>query len=506
MTTPDIQPKAALNLTPPISDERAHRDESTTISKDTMQHGDTPIPRGRIRRAMPLAGFTARAAGGRLVAGLREKTGDDGAVERFHERTAERYTELLGHSKGVLMKAGQILSMVDARAVGTGGYWPYQKALARLQADAPPMRPTLVRKVLDQELGSAVRYFAEFSDEPMAASSVGQVHRAVLCDRREVVVKIQYPGVAQAIRDDLANTELLATFLRFVTAASGINVDIRTLAREAAARISEEVDYRHEAAMISAFSDLYRGHPFIRIPQVIPEASSDRVLTMTYLDGMDWAAAQQADQDLKNTWAEIIARFLNGNYRHANLIQADPHPGNYRFNTDGSVGFLDFGCVQIFLEKQRRLWVAAIRASIEDRKDDFHELMTQLGFLTADSPLSAEDLQRWITDTAPENGSEPRPVTFTPDATARTINGMFDVRDSDHPAAQITLPPGFVFINRIQLAWTSVAVGLQATLPLRAIFDDMDGTAEPITELGKSHHAWVRERGLPGALDHHDHP
>ena len=121
----------------------------------------------------------------------------------------------------------------------------------------------------------------------MAAASVGQVHRAVLRDRRQVVVKIQYPGVAQAIRDDLANTELLATFLRFAVAASGMKVDIRGLAREAAARIGEEVDYRHEAAMITTFGELYRGHPFIRIPEVIPEASSDRVLTMTYLDGMD---------------------------------------------------------------------------------------------------------------------------------------------------------------------------------------------------------------------------
>src|SRR5277367_5445094 len=134
-----------------------------------MTSHDNPVPRGRIRRTMPFAGFAARAAGGRVVAGLREKAGNDGAVERFHERTAERYAELLGHSKGVLMKAGQIMSMVDTRALGTGGFWPYQKAMNRLQAEAPPMHPTLVRKVLDDELGSAVSYFAEFDDEPMAA-------------------------------------------------------------------------------------------------------------------------------------------------------------------------------------------------------------------------------------------------------------------------------------------------------------------------------------------------
>jgi predicted unusual protein kinase regulating ubiquinone biosynthesis (AarF/ABC1/UbiB family) len=455
---------------------------------------------------MPLAGFAARAAGGRLVAGLRQRTGAEGAVERFHERTAERYTELLGHCKGVLMKAGQILSMVDARALGTGGYLPYQKALARLQADAPPMHPTLVHKVLDEELGSAVRHFAEFSDEPLAAASVGQVHRAVLSDRRDVVVKIQYPGVAQAIRDDLANTELVATFMRFAVAASGMNVDVRALAREASARIAEEVDYRHEAATITAFSELYRGHPFIRIPEVIPEASSEQVLTMTYLDGMDYTAAQHADQDLKNTWAEAITRFINGNYRHANLVHADPHPGNYRFNADGTVGFLDFGCTQNFPEKQRWLWVAAQRASIEGRKDDFRDLMIQLEMLPADTPLSADDLQQWITDTAPEGSNTLEPVTFTPDATARTIRGMFDIRDSNHPVAHFTSPPWLVFVNRVQLAWCSVAAGLQATLSTRAIMDDLDGVAAPITELGKLHHAWVRERGLPGALDHHEHP
>lgn len=468
-----------------------------------MPHNDKPLPTGRIRRTMPLAGFTVRAASGRLVAGLREKAGQDRAVERFHERTAERYADLLGHSRGVLMKVGQIMSMVDARALGTGGFAPYQKALSRLQADAPPMHPALVHEVLAAELGSAAEHFAEFTDEPMAAASVGQVHRAVLRDGRDVVVKIQYPGVAQAIRDDLANTELVATFLRFVTSASGMKLDVRTLADEAATRIAEEIDYRHEAAMIAAFTDLYRGHPFIRIPQVIPEASADRVLTMTYLDGMDWTAAQEADQDLKNTWAEVIARFLNGNYRHANLVHADPHPGNYRFNPDGTVGFLDFGCITILPERLRWLWVSFLRATFDGRKEDYRELMIEMGFLTADSSVSADDVHQWFAETAYEINA-PQPATYTPETTARTIRGMFDVRSSDHLAAQVTLPPQHAFTSRIQLAFASVAAGLHATLPIRAIHEDMDGIAEPVTELGKLHHSWVRDRGLPSGLDHHD--
>ena len=222
------------------------------------------------------------------------------------------------------MKAGQMLSMVDASAIGSGGFSPYQKALTRLQANAPPMDPALAQDVLQADLGRpADELFAEFTEQPMAAASIGQVHRAVLHDGREVAVKIQYPGAAEAIRDDLANTELLATFLRLLYSASGtaMRPDLRQMTREIAARISEEIDYRHEAANITAFSELYRDHPFIRIPEVIDEASGDRVLTMTYLDGMDWAAAQQADQELKNTWAEVIFRFVHGSYPARKSVQ-----------------------------------------------------------------------------------------------------------------------------------------------------------------------------------------
>ena len=324
-----------------------------------MAANDRPVPRGRIRRTMPVAGFTARAAGGRMVAALREKAGNIGAVERFHERTAEQYAELLGHSKGVLMKAGQLVSMVDANAIGAGELSPYQRALTRLQADAPADGLEPGPAGCEDDLGRPIdAVFASFSDEPMAAASIGQVHRAVLHDGREVAVKIQYPGVAQAIRDDLSNTELLATMFRFAAGAAGALgaslPDVGPISAEISERISEEIDYRREAAHIKAFHDLYRDHPFIRVPEVIAEASGDRVLTMTYLDGMDWTAAQGADQELKNTWAEAITRFIAGSYRHANLFHADPHPGNYRFGLDGTVGFVDFGCVKVLTRSQRR--------------------------------------------------------------------------------------------------------------------------------------------------------
>lgn len=467
-----------------------------------MPNRENSLPKGRVRRTMPLAGFTARAAGGRIVAGLREKTGNAGAVDRFHERTAERYAQLLGHSKGVLMKAGQIFSMVDPGAVGNGELSPYQKALTRLQADAPPMDPQLAKDVVRTDLGRSVEeLFAEFSDEPMAAASIGQVHRAVLHDGHEVAVKIQYPGAAEAIRDDLANSELLTTFYRFAASTSGTTMpDLRSATREITARISEEIDYRHEAANIAAFRRLYHDHPFIHVPDVISEASGDRVLTMSYLSGMDWAAAQEADQDLKNTWAEVIWRFVVGSYKHANLFFADPHPGNYRFRPDGQVGFVDFGCVKVLPEPLRRTANALDRAAIEGRKRDIRELMVDIGMFSGDSSITIDEAYQWYAEILYE-WLAPQPITYLPDTAQRAIRTMIDVRSPDHVLRRMSIPEDLVFMTRINFSVNAICAALHATVHARAMVDDLDGVAEPITALGKQHVAWVRKRGLPFGLD-----
>jgi predicted unusual protein kinase regulating ubiquinone biosynthesis (AarF/ABC1/UbiB family) len=467
-----------------------------------MPSREDPLPQGRVRRTMPLAGFTARAAGGRIVAGLRERAGSAGAVDRFHERTAERYAQLLGHSKGVLMKAAQIFSMVDPGAVGNGELSPYQKALTRLQADAPPMDSELARAVLQADLGRSVEeLFAEFSDAPMAAASIGQVHHAVLHDGREVAVKIQYPGAAEAIRDDLANTELLTTFYRFAASTSGSGLpDLRSATREIAARISEEIDYRHEAANIAAFNQLYRDHPFIRVPEVIHEASGDRVLTMSYLDGMDWAAAQHADQELKDTWSEVIWRFVTGSIRHGSLFHADPHPGNYRFRSDGQVGFLDFGCVKVMPEQLRRNMVALARAALDGRKHDVRELMVSTGFFTSDSTVTAEEAYQWYAEIFYEVLA-PQPVTYLPDTAQRAIRAFLDLRSPDHVVRRMSVPEDLVFTTRINLSVNTICAALRGTVHIRALVDDLDGAAEPITPLGKQHVAWARQRGLPFGLD-----
>jgi hypothetical protein len=270
-------------------------------------------------------------------------------------------------------------------------------------------------------------------------------------------------------------------------------------------RIGEEVDYRREAANIASFGELYRGHPFIRVPDVIPEASAGQVLTMTLMDGMDWAAAQDADQDLKNTWAEVITRFGYGNIRHANLLHADPHPGNYRFHPDGTVGFVDFGCVKVLPERKRRLWVTIMRAAIDGRIDDLRTDLVQAGFITDDSALTAEQLQGFYSQVFYEIIVAPQPATYSPESGARTARWLFGL-DSTNPLSRMNAPDDYAFVPRVHQAWSNVCGALRATLPARAIADDMDAVAEPITPLGKLHHDWAHVRGLPSALDDHDRP
>src|SRR4051812_706554 len=224
--------------------------------------------------------MSARAAGGGVVDVLRRRLkGQRGASLEFHVRNAERYADALSRSKGVLMKVGQILSFVDISAALDLQYGDvYRAALASLQADAEPMEPVLVAAVIESELGHPPEeLFAEFSPEPIAAASIGQVHAARLHDGSEVAVKVQYPGVAQAITDDLANTELLFTFVKIV---KGVvpqfrNFDVRAIADEMAEHISEELDYRTEAANQMEFADHYRGHPFARVPEVFSRLSGD---------------------------------------------------------------------------------------------------------------------------------------------------------------------------------------------------------------------------------------
>lgn len=464
---------------------------------------DDGIGRGRLRRTAPLAALTARTAGEAVVVGLRSKlTGADST--EFHVRTAERYAELLGHSKGALMKAGQMLSFMSlGPAVGKDFQSTYRAALARLRNDAPPMAPELAREVLERELGhSTETAFARFDWEPLAAASIGQVHAARLHDDRAVAVKIQYPGVAAAIRADLKNTDLLATFLGLISGLSPrrLSLDLRGAAQEIGERITEELDYRLEATNQAEFAKLYRGHPFIRIPEVIGELCTDRVLTQELVQGKPWSDALAADRELRDSWAEAIHRFTYGSYHYFHVFNADPHPGNYLFHDDGSVSFLDFGCVKRFDREQIESLNVCMRECLRGDVDETWRVSVEGGFFAPSGSLTPQEVfAYWREPIEMYWGAQP--FTVTPEYVARLIELRYSpTGPSANAFRHMATPVAYTIMSRIDIGVMSLISELRATNRWATIGAEYFEGAAPATPMGKADRAH-REK-LRGARSH----
>jgi predicted unusual protein kinase regulating ubiquinone biosynthesis (AarF/ABC1/UbiB family) len=455
------------------------------------------ISRGRLRRTAPLAALSARTASEALVVGVRSKvTGAD--KTEFYVRTAERYAELLGRSKGALMKAGQMLSFVSfAPAVPEEFQSIYQAALARLCDDVPPMAPELARKVLERELGQRTESaFAQFDWKPLAAASIGQVHAAQLHDGRAVAVKIQYPGVAEAIEDDLRNSELLATFLglMFGLSARKASFDLRGVACEMGARITAEFDYKLEAANQAEFANIYRGHPFIHVPEVIGELCTDRVLTQELVRGKSWSEALTCEEELRNSWAEAIYRFAYGANLRFCVFNADPHPGNYLFHGDGSVSFLDFGCVKRLRREQVDAIIAVGRACLRGDVPGTWRACVEGGFCRSTDPVTAEEVYEFWRGPWELFWAE-QPFTVTPECAARWIGRKYSpVGRSANAFRYFTPSPEYAVMGRLELSTSSLIAELRATNHWRSMADEFFEDKAPLTALGKLEHAFFGGR------------
>ena len=456
------------------------------------------IRSGRLARGLPLAGLAVRQGVGRVAGKLTRD--EQKQLDRFTQE-AERYVAVLGDMKGVAMKVGQLLSFLDAGAIPEPHRAAYQQIVGSLQADAPPMPFETVLAVVGHELARPVdEAFDWISEQPMAAASIGQVHAARLPDGREVVVKVQYPGVGDAIRADLQNTELIASFARMGAKLSPIRVtaDPTAIAAEISERVTEELDYRIEAANQSEFRSRYDDHPFIRIPEVMPDLSSERVLVMDRHDGMRWTAALEQPQELKDTWGEVIDRFVFGSLYDHGTFNADPHPGNYLFHDDGGVTFLDFGCVKRFSPEQvatmRRISQAVFE---DDDADTLFQCFVDLGCIPHRTKLEPRRVFDWW---APiwDPGRGDQPFTFTPEFAAWVIARNFDAfgewSDIGRGMGITVESKDWALLTRIQLGLYSVLGAWRATSDWRAVHDELRKGAPPETDLGRRHQAWKAGR------------
>jgi predicted unusual protein kinase regulating ubiquinone biosynthesis (AarF/ABC1/UbiB family) len=459
------------------------------------------IRRGRLSRGLPLAGLAVRQGASRVAGKLTRD--EEKQLDRF-TREAERYVAVLGDMKGVAMKIGQLVSFIDAGAIPEQHRSAYQQVLGSLQADAPPMPFETVSDVLERELQRPVdEAFASICTRPMAAASIGQVHAARLPDGRAVVVKVQYPGVGDAIRADLQNTELIASLARMGAKFSPIRVtaDPAAIADEITERITEELDYRIEATNQTAFASHYQGHPFLRIPEVVPELSSERVLVMDHHDGLRWSTALEQPQELKDTWGEAIYRFVFGSLYDFGEFNADPHPGNYLFHDDGRVTFLDFGCVKRFSPEQVTSMRRISQSVFDDGDADaLLECFQDVGCIPRKTRLRADRVfQWWAPIWDPGQGVEP--FSFTPEfavwAMQRNIDPFGEWSDIARGMGLAQEAKDWTFLMRIQFGLYSVLGALQATSDWRAVHEELRKGDPPQTELGRHHQAWKAGRPSP---------
>ena len=406
-------------------------------------------------------------------------------------RTAEQVAERLGQMKGALMKLGQMASYLD-----DGLPAPMRAALAELQSNAPPMSADLAAEVVTEQLGTRPeRLFLEWDPEPIAAASIGQVHRAIALDpvtgnARAVAVKVQYPGVAEAVEADLANADLLGSLL--ARTFQGLEPD--EMVAEIKARLVEELDYRLEAQHQQQFADRYRGHPFIHVPEVLPTYSSARVLTTDLVNGHTWAELTTWDQQQRDLAAEALFRFVFRSLYGMHLFNGDPHPGNYVFHGDGRVTFLDFGLVKRFDDVAMTTFLGMVRAAVIDRDPaTFRAVVEQAGLLRPGAPVSTEQVGEYFSHFY-EPVREDRVMAWTPEYASRIVRHTFDRTSPIAPFA--TVPRAFVFIQRINLGLYALLGQLQAQGNYRRISEEIWPfvLAPPSTPLGAAEVAWAASR------------
>lgn len=398
-------------------------------------------------------------------------------------RTAEDVTRTMGDMKGAVMKFGQILSLMS-------GVVPDEMSaqLATLQSNAPPMSYHLVEEVFKREYGQPPsRVFRTFEHEPFAAASIGQVHRATLHDGTRVAVKVQYPGVREAIGHDLANVGMLISMAGVISRG----LDAGPIVRDLKDGILGELDYLREAASQQRFYDEFEGHAFIRIPRVHHDLTTSCVLVQEYIDCKPFSSAAGLSEPERNRIAEIIFRYAFGSiYRH-HLFNGDPHPGNYLLLGDGGVAFVDYGCVAEFSDETIAGFVRILRAVMDGEHEEWRRAVEAAGILRQGAPFTTEELwehMRWYW--APVLEDE---ITFTPELAAEMVRRNTQTTGLGGRINQhCNVPEGTVFLTRINFGLAGLLGNLGARGPWRGIIREYIDGAPPCTELGRVSSATTR--------------
>ena len=403
---------------------------------------------------------------GRFVrlAGLGARTSASLLFSKSGENAAERAAEVLGTLRGIASKVGQMASYVDG-IVPEGQREAYELALRKLRDQAPTSTSAEIRALVELELGAPIsELFLDWEDVPVASASIGQVHRARLADGRVVAVKVQHSGIAKAVESDLENVGMLESVIGTVV---GKGVNSRGILNEVKTRFREELDYRLEARRQGEFAQLFRGDPQIFVPRVIAERSSTRVLTSEFVTGFSLDEAGTRSEAERRAYAEALWRFVFKGNLVGGMFNADPHPGNYIFQPEGRIAFLDFGCVQPIhggrLGPARALHRAAVERDERSFAQQVRVIMETRGGLYEDLAIAYS-----------RRCFEPlfaSPYRVTREFVRKLVAEIGEMKQVMFKKGGnfVPLPEGMVFMNRLQFGFYSVLARLDVEVDYAAV-------------------------------------